>query len=635
MQDAQTLPRQQDVFSIPELIQRIASFLHPPELLSCVQVSQHWNIYLIPLLWETIDDSTLSWPTVVRQHEEDIQLGHHDSNNSIRNAFVKHGSHIRHLRLHWRTTLDAVCIGNHCSGLRSFHIGRIRHSQIQQSEHDWMEDMDKEEQDEMTALRWELAMSDISITAYSPAFLTRKPAFGRTLAQQELDWSTSKHFWIFLRNNHQLKNLCLDKSLGEFMEDVSLPYLVDTLASLKNLSALENNYIFIDLDQVLDRLSKLERYNTAFSPSGCGVTNRPSSQLRSAGFLGVCVHRELLGILSRAPNLESLTLGGVSGVGGVTSTDAATIMNDTPSRLATLRLALRNRDLLDVNLNEVFSWMPHLTTLTVTQLIPSMAQSLSTFCSNLETVYEPHKGTLSAPRSQQTPMATSALDLLLKNCPTLKKFDGIQHVLSGWIWEEPWVCQGLTFLRCRVRGVQRLSPQEQERYDAIVSPGDGAPFSEDFNRLAVLKMASMEQQKKIYGRLATLTKLCVVDLGAEYRWLNRGFDMSFDEYLVINGPAQDTLELTLESGLGLLETLKGLQVFGFEGMGHRIGQDELRWMAGQWPQLQVMRGLHDSFPARIDYERRKVGLREFFEMLRPDVKHQGVAEAGYANAKSH
>ncbi|KAG0273197.1 hypothetical protein BGZ95_010983 [Linnemannia exigua] len=629
MQDAQTPPCQQDVFGILELIQRIGSYLHPSDLFSCVQVSRHWNSSLIPILWETIDDSMLSWQKAVRQQEDDMRLGGHGSQNSIRNLFVKHGCHIRHLRLHWRTTLDAACSGMHCSGLRSLRIGRIRHPQIQQPEHDWMADLDRQEQDEMTTLRWEIAMSDISTVASSLPFPTRKAALGRTLAQQELDWSTSKHFWTFLRNNRQLKSLCLNKSLDEFLEDVSVPYLVDTLASLKDLSELENNYIAIDLDQILGRVSNLKRYNSMFSPTGSGVSNQTSLQLRSAGFLGVCAYREFLRILSRAPNLEFLSVGGVSVIGGVDSTDAANIMNDRPSQLATLRLGFHSKTLLDVHMNDVFSWIPHLTTLTITQLVPSTAQSLSTFCTNLETVYEPHKGALSASPGQLTPMATPALDLLLMNCPTLKKFDGIRHVLSGQIWEEPWVCQGLNFLRCRVRGVQRLSPQEQERYSVIDSTGDRTLLSEDDSRLVVSHTVSMEQQKKIYERLATLTKLCVVDLGAEYRRLHRDYEMAFDEYLHVNRPAHDTLELTLESGLGLLGNLKGLQVFGFEGMDHRIGQNELQWMALEWPQLQVMRGFHDAFPPRIDYERRKAELREMFAMLRPDVKHQGV-ERGYS-----
>ncbi|KAH7044419.1 hypothetical protein BKA57DRAFT_440512 [Linnemannia elongata] len=616
MQDVQPPDQKQCVFNILELIQCIGNSLLPSDLFACVLVSRHWNNSLIPVLWETIDDSKLSWPRIIRQHEEDIQ---HESRNYIRGVFVKYGSHIRHLCLHWRTTLDAACIGNHCSGLQSLRVAHIRHSQIQQPEYEWMEDLDREEQDEMIALRWELAMEDLT----GCPFLTRKMPFGRTLAQQELDWSTSKHFWTFIRNNRQLQSLYLHKSLGEFMEDVSLPYLVDTLASLKDLTLLENNYVAIDLDHIFGRLLVLEKYSTAFSPSGSNALIQPSLQLRYARFLNVCTYRELLRILSHAPNLESLSVGAVSVLGAVTPTEATVIMGKAPSRVTSLKLGAHGH-LLNIALDQVFALMPYLTSFTTAWLEPSIAQALSTFCMNVETVHEPKKGPLSSELGHAVQPDTPALDLLLKNCPTLKKFDGIRHVLSGSVWEEPWVCQGLTFLRCQVKGVQRLSSQDQERYSVIATRTEHDTLSEDDVRLVQLHATSLEQQKKIYRKLATLTQLRVLDLGGEYRRLNKDFQLSDEEYLGVNGPLLGTLELTLESGLGQLETLKALQVFGFEGVDQRIGQAELEWMARKWAGLKELRGLHDKFPARIEYERRNIELKEHFEVLRPDVKHQGV-----------
>lgn len=620
MQDAQATHDQQAVFNILELFQRIGNYLNPSDLFACVRVSHYWYNGLISLLWETIDDSELSWPRIIRQYEEDTQQDH---NSYIRLAFVKFGSHIRHLRLHWRTTLDAVCIGNNCCDLRSLHIGYIRHSRIQQPEHYWMTDLDREEQDEMITLRWELTMEDLTP---SP-FPTRRQSMGRTLAQQELDWSTSKHFWTFLRNNHQLQSLCLHKSLEEFMEDVSMPYLIDTLSSLKDLAVLENNYVAIDLDHVFSRFLALVKYSTTFSPSGSGGTLiQPSQQLREARFLGICTYRELLRILSHAPNLESLSVSGVSGLSLVTPTEAAVIMDNTPSRVTSFKLGARSH-MLDIALDQVFAWMPHLTTFTTIHLVPSIAQTLSTFCTNLETVHEPCKRSIGHPAQ----LSTLAISLLLKNCPTLKKFDGIRHVLSGEIWEEPWVCQGLTFLRCQVRDVQRLSHQDQERYDIIAARTGEFILSEEDSRLVHLHAISLEQQRKIYRKLATQTQLRVLDLGAEYRRLHRELQMSGEEYLSVNGPPiSGTLELALESGFGQLGTLRNLQVFGFEGVDHRIGQAELEWMAREWTQLKEMRGLHDNFPSRIGYEHRKAELRERFEVLRPDVKHQGV-DYGYGN----
>ncbi|KAF9093347.1 hypothetical protein BGX23_003419 [Mortierella sp. AD031] len=384
------------------------------------------------------------------------------------------------------------------------------------------------------------------------------------------------------------------------MEDVSPLYIVDTLASLKDLSALENTYLPID------RILGLESYTTSFALSESNTSTQTSPRLRHAGFKDINAYRDLLLLLRHAPNLESLHLGGIAGLGSVTPAEAAVIIGDTPSRLTVFRLDMRGHS-YDFNMDRVFSWMPHLTTMTTHQLLPSMARSLSTFCTSLETVCEPHKAPIFGTREQATPPTTPALDLLLKHCPTLKKFDGIRHALSGQIWEEPWACQGLRYLRCRILGVQRLSCRDQQRYDAMVCAESGIQSEdEDDSRVAGLHRDSVEQQKIIYGRLATLTKLCVLDLGAD--------------------PASDTLELTLESGLGLLGALKELKVFGFEGVDHRIEERELRWMASSWPRLKVMRGLHSVKLTRVKSrpDDETTYLRRYIQKLRPRVKHKKV-----------
>lgn len=51
------------------------------------------------------------------------------------------------------------------------------------------------------------------------------------------------------------------------------------------------------------------------------------------------------------------------------------------------------------------------------------------------------------------------------------------------------------------------------------------------------------------------------------------------------------MELSLASRLGRLETLKGLEVFEFEGVGHRIGNPELEWMAVNWPHIESHAGI--------------------------------------------
>ncbi|KAK3841499.1 MAG: hypothetical protein J3R72DRAFT_491393 [Linnemannia gamsii] len=73
--------------------------------------------------------------------------------------------------------------------------------------------------------------------------------------------------------------------------------------------------------------------------------------------------------------------------------------------------------------------------------------------------------------------------------------------------------------------------------------------------------------------------------------INRAIDADWltgvpPTYLRYERPITNTLELTLGSGgLERLAGLKRLEVFGFEGVDHRIGEKELSWMVENWPRL--------------------------------------------------
>ncbi|KAK3841578.1 MAG: hypothetical protein J3R72DRAFT_422014 [Linnemannia gamsii] len=124
-----------------------------------------------------------------------------------------------------------------------------------------------------------------------------------------------------------------------------------------------------------------------------------------------------------------------------------------------------------------------------------------------------------------------------------------------------------------------------------------------------------QQRIRVYEQLTKLVKLKELVIGYENRTpvfpLDRRFGADGQEYLCHGGPIFDTLELSLESGLEQLSTLKDLEVFGFECANHRIGKRGLEWMARAWPQL------------RMEYDCHKDELREYFQALQPDVVHEG------------
>ncbi|KAK3816127.1 MAG: hypothetical protein J3Q66DRAFT_341724 [Benniella sp.] len=185
---------------------------------------------------------------------------------------------------------------------------------------------------------------------------------------------------------------------------------------------------------------------------------------------------------------------------------------------------------------------------------------------------------------------------------------------------ESWVCQGIETLRCRIVGVVRLTKDEQTTLNNILAShptfqhhGDVSGILSalsDKERAVVQKhLRSREQQRQIYERLASLQHLKYLDIGFEIQ--------EYTGHQPRRTP--DTLELSLESGLGHLGSLKNLEMFGFEGVEHRIDGKELEWMAGNWPELKLMHGLVDDHFEVAEPNMEKPRLREYMQTLRPDI----------------
>jgi hypothetical protein len=154
---------------------------------------------------------------------------------------------------------------------------------------------------------------------------------------------------------------------------------------------------------------------------------------------------------------------------------------------------------------------------------------------------------------------------------------------------------------------------------------------------------SITLQKEILLRLGTLINLRVLDLGYEWRdiWADSRRDTLRytylgQEYINYGTPFKNTLQLTLATGLDRLSGLRHLEVFGFEGVDHRIRKEELEWMAVHWPKLKVMRGLQeDDHLEKIEPDPVKTELRRHMEMLRPDVKHESLSRQGSQRVRAN
>ncbi|KAG0237763.1 hypothetical protein BGX31_003497 [Mortierella sp. GBA43] len=273
-------------------------------------------------------------------------------------------------------------------------------------------------------------------------------------------------------------------------------------------------------------------------------------------------------------------------------------------------------------LTPLLRYLPDLKELKVHDLMDHHLETLAAYCKNLE-MLEWMKDPLFVDRDPEKLPAQDILHRFLKRCPTLRVFNGIhRYIRADDFFREPWACQRIVKLRCRTVGVTRLTEFEQAKLM------EDPPTILRIQSVAEKATQSQRQQRKVYDSLARLIHLKHLDLGFEYRdpesrLTFQGSQLSRIawEETEFEPPELDTLELSLESGLSQLGALKNLEMFGFEGIDHRIGKKEIEWMTTSWPKLKLMYGLAETPLFKDRYSRKNQELRKHMEALRPDVVH--------------
>ncbi|KAG0251225.1 hypothetical protein BGZ95_006959, partial [Linnemannia exigua] len=252
----------------------------------------------------------------------------------------------------------------------------------------------------------------------------------------------------------------------------------------------------------------------------------------------------------------------------------------------------------------------------------------------------------------------NAVGTLLRHCPNLTTLDAINYSIEvDYLLAEPWVCRGLQTFRCLIIGMNRLTVEEEDIYITWATRAslrdkgekekeeeeekeDGEEDVDSNNKDEAQDVAKVKEiveqryrcyalHERVYSRLAEMAQLRVLDLGYKFcpkRILNDNIQETMLRgrlYSELTPPIVNTLELTLDSGLAQLSSLKSLEIFGFEGVDHGIGTKELAWMAESWPRLRIMRGLHDPpSSAVVTSDPKTRMLRKCMEELRPFVKHE-------------
>jgi hypothetical protein len=193
----------------------------------------------------------------------------------------------------------------------------------------------------------------------------------------------------------------------------------------------------------------------------------------------------------------------------------------------------------------------------------------------------------------------------------------------------PWICWSLRRLNVHIAGFARPDFYRTAETDAAD------------HRHALEQ--SRDVQKQVYRQIASLKYLEELSLGdgalfpedfadgdellaasggsgtKELIWEPYMYSLKYG-----NGYQTTCLELTLDSGLGILGTLTELRVLDITRMKHRLGVDEMEWMEDNWPNLRTIKGLfaknlrrpYAVIPSEDD-RRRREDLVDWVAMSRP------------------
>ncbi|KAF9904862.1 hypothetical protein EC991_002292, partial [Linnemannia zychae] len=603
------------VIRIFELATLIGGYLARKDRLTCVKVSKDWNEAFTPALYYDMDDCHVTWTRIFKSHDDPTTNNGQDR-DWILALFKKYGCHIRRLSTQWRVAIDAAYLGQTCTQLKSFSTYNFSSSYTLKELEDYERVSEEGEltyEDRMTpAKTGDFISPEFIGDVFSPMI-----AGWRTLEQQEQDWLTSQYFWLLIRQNPSLRSLTLAWSLNELF-DVSPEYVYGVLASLPQLTTLNCSLGRIELERVLESCPQLQVYESYSTTLWSSDLGQEWPMMQTLDLSMQVASEDFIYIIRRLPGLLHLQLGGFQSR-SVECTNVAELLGNRPSKLRTLKITMMRRSYDEWLGTLVFPWLPDLIEYSGPCLGESIACAIVTHCKGfqvyLQTYFPP-----SVHDTYQSGTIPNVFRHLLEGCPNLRVLDSVSHTIDGQSLEgNRWVCLGLEKLRCRLVGFTRLTASDEvnlsEEWVLNIS---------SIEELKERQRVSREQQQMVLYRLSTFTRLRVLDLGYEFRDLQlaRIAHTYRNYYANLERPAADTMELSLASGLACLAPLKELEVFGFEGIDHRIETPELEWIATNWPKLKVMRGLQDDNIPGDRYRARKTILREHFQVLRPDVVHE-------------
>ncbi|KAG0042478.1 hypothetical protein BGZ83_000407 [Gryganskiella cystojenkinii] len=190
-----------------------------------------------------------------------------------------------------------------------------------------------------------------------------------------------------------------------------------------------------------------------------------------------------------------------------------------------------------------------------------------------------HSGTLKQLDLYGSSATSATIHSILCTFPRLVfiRADKLHFTPSGMVPDDrPWVCKHLQEWHVVI--------ELESTYDIVCAGFDNSIYLEE----------QMDQEKeisrKIFGRLAALNRISILDLGLDSSLGGRRRPNGLIVYQSSRPRRRDSpppLQLRLEWGLDQLETLRDLVILTFDKGDQSLGEDERRWLESTFPRLRI------------------------------------------------
>lgn len=624
---------------IPEVLFLIASFCDPSSFLSCSQVCRQWCDIFTPYFWKTVDDSQDPWSRLLRPHP--------NNNPKLFKAppHLAHAHHIRHLLIAERWLLSTA-ISSNINNLESLVFGgrfnewtypsNVSHIDEAPSEvtvpdtifhipsERPLSKLYKRIMTLRSQLCWQLVFNNPHLQSIRFKSATSTPTFWGFKSTTD-DAATEAYLLQAFSALTQVRHLELGKGFVEFVLPrlgrlfphittyvcptvsflemdhtpfdacstlrtlrfqcaIRVPHLRSILKAFSGLQHLTLGGTIVGLnpsasDEIVEHCNLETLMAVRFSDIVAGKIRLTG--LKKLKLPGLS-HRGLKEALSALPSLQYLLLssyddGGYAG----DPSELGIFTQDYPLQAFVCLTGHENP-----TIPHFVHSMPHLVCLRLGVTTADLVAELGRTCKSLDWV----RFDLKEPCHQE-------MNQLFVECPRLTHCLGEGHeVLSSDVLQEPyWTCLGLQELHCAIRGVTRLTVDQEHVLDKMRYESRTEPEMDEEREAVNRWTESLSVQRQVYQRLALLTELTYLDIG--FGKFSRGdlierYVSEFDGGLCYRGRTgslfSGCLGLSLESGLSELGTLARLETIAFQGVDHRIGLPEMLWMVERWPVKKLM-----------------------------------------------